>query len=89
MLATAFAKQTDIIVIDEAMTNLDLKIKRYIMNQIRLLSSDKVVIIVSHDPFVLERCDNVYLLDKGKMIGSGNWNDIVKEHRILSHIIPE
>jgi len=89
MLSTCFAKQTDIIVIDEAMTNLDLKIKAYILDQIRLLSSNKVVIIVSHDSFVLERCDKVYLLDKGQIIGSGHWNEIVKENSILSHIIPE
>ena len=89
MLSTCFAKQTDIIVIDEAMTNLDLKIKAYILDQIRLLSSNKVVIIVSHDPFVLERCDKVYLLDKGQIIDSGHWNEIVKENSILSHIIPE
>ena len=72
MLSTALAKQSDVIVIDEAMTNLDLEIKTYILDQIQLLSSDKVVIIVSHDPFVLVRCNKVYLLDKGEMIGCGH-----------------
>jgi ATP-binding cassette, subfamily B, bacterial PglK len=48
----------DILLLDEFTSALDLRIKSEILKQLELIKKDKIIIISTHDPKVLEICDH-------------------------------
>jgi len=59
VLARAFIKETDIILLDEPTAHLDSKTKTNVLDVIDLLFKGKTLIIASHDPQVIARMDRV------------------------------
>ncbi len=58
---------SDILLLDEPTTGLDLNMYRWIVSQIDRLARDgRGILIATHDPrILLDVCDRVYLFDKG------------------------
>jgi ATP-binding cassette subfamily B protein len=59
---------TPIILLDEPTASLDNDTKKYIMDILRDLLVGRTVIIVSHDPLVLEYANRIVKLEKGKIV---------------------
>lgn len=69
-IARSLYNEADILVFDEFTSALDRKTEEQILKDIRLISKDKIIILVSHSDSVLEYCDKVLdLSDKKKNIG--------------------
>lgn len=69
-LARALIKDAPIILADEPTASLDEDNARNIMEHLRNISkeSQKTLIIVSHDPAIMEQIDNKLVLERGKII---------------------
>jgi len=59
VLARAFIKEADIILLDEPTAHLDSKTKTNVLDVIDLLFKGKTLIVASHDPQVIARMDRV------------------------------
>ena len=64
-IARALYSNPDILVLDEATSALDNKTESKIMDEIYSLNKDKTLIIVAHRLSTVERCENIYRLEKG------------------------
>ena len=74
LITRALIQNTDFIIMDEPVSNLDLKNQRYIMGKIREVSRkyDKTMIMSLHDPNLIRKyCDRAILLKQGEVIESG------------------
>jgi iron complex transport system ATP-binding protein len=74
LITRALIQNTDFIVMDEPVSNLDLKNQRYIMDKIREVSRkySKTMIMSLHDPNLIRKyCDRAILLKQGEIIGEG------------------
>lgn len=73
-LAMMLAQQSPIMLLDEPTTYLDLRAQFDMLALLKELVSDgRTVLIVLHDlALALEYCDNVVLMDSGRIITSGN-----------------
>jgi ABC-type lipoprotein export system ATPase subunit len=68
-LARALVKNPDIILADEPTGNLDLKTGKIVLDKLKELSSDHLVIVVSHDRLFAESyADRIIELKDGKII---------------------
>lgn len=79
-LAMVVAQDTDYIMLDEPLNNLDMKHSVQIMKTLRKLSDElgKTVIIVLHDiNFASHYSDHIIALKQGKVIHSGTTEDII------------
>lgn len=70
--------KADIIVLDEITASLDVESERRILEQIDFIFKNKTVIFITHRKEVLEKMDNIFVFDRGKIVASG-------KHEVLLH----
>lgn len=66
-IARAIYKNPKILILDEATSALDLDTKSRIMELVYNLDKNITVIIVTHRPSTVSKCDKVYLIKDGKI----------------------
>ncbi len=76
-IARALYHEREILVLDEATSALDNETEKLISESIRALSGTKTMIIIAHRLSTVEHCDRVYEMDKGRIIKSGSYQEIV------------
>jgi cobalt/nickel transport system ATP-binding protein len=80
-IATVLAMQPQVILYDEPSANLDLKARRRLITFLQ--ASQETIMVSSHDlELILEVCDRVILLDRGRVIADGIPQEIMQD-RIL------
>lgn len=82
-LATLLSMNPRLILCDEPTANLDNRNRRKVINLIQKMS--QTLFISSHDlEFLLETCEEVILLDAGKVIASGPIREIMSNDPLMS-----
>jgi ABC-type multidrug transport system fused ATPase/permease subunit len=76
-IARALYHEREILVLDEATSALDNETEGLISEAIKSLAGTKTLIIIAHRLSTVEHCDRVYLLEKGRLIKSGSYQEVV------------
>ena len=79
-IARALYHNPEVLVMDEATSALDGVTEREITRDIEQLSGSKTLIIIAHRLTTVERCDMLYLLEKGRITGSGTYSDLARNN---------
>ena len=77
-IARELYKDAELLILDEATSALDTETERHIKNNIDLLQGQTTLIIIAHRLSTIKNVDIIYLLDKGKIIASGNFDSLIK-----------
>lgn len=77
-IARAILKKPDILILDEATSNLDSITERAIEKTINEYSKGMTTIIIAHRLSTIMRCNNIYIMEKGRIIESGNHDQLLK-----------
>ncbi|EKD92367.1 MAG: hypothetical protein ACD_29C00042G0001 [uncultured bacterium] len=83
-LARALYYEREIIIMDEATSSLDHETEAEVINSIKRLHGVKTLIVIAHRLSTIQYCDVVYKLDKGKIIATGSFDDVVENKKPLS-----
>ena len=83
-LARAFYQNKEIIVLDEATASLDGIAEKHIIDQLKILSKTKTIIMVTHNVKLCKQADMIYLLEKGHIRNHGNYEEIKKDELFLN-----
>ncbi len=70
-LAVNLVAEKDVYVFDEATSNIDVESEAIIMRNIKALSKDKSVIVISHRLANVVPADNIYFMENGEVKESG------------------
>lgn len=76
-IARAMLKKPDILILDEATSNLDTVTEKAIQETIDEYSEDMTTIIIAHRLSTIRQCDKIYVMDKGQMIESGTHEELL------------
>ncbi len=76
-IARALYHEREILVLDEATAALDQETESLVTDAIRSLSGTKTMIIIAHRLSTLEHCDRLYVLEQGKIVKSGSYQEVV------------
>ncbi len=76
-LARALLSSAQVFIFDEATSNIDTESEAYIMDVIRNLSKDKIVIVISHRLFNTVEADKLYVINQGHLIESGKHDELL------------
>jgi ATP-binding cassette subfamily B protein len=76
-IARALLKKPDILVMDEATSNLDSITEKAIEKTINELSGNITTIIIAHRLSTIMRCDKIYVMEQGKFIEQGTHNELL------------
>ena len=77
-IARAILKKPDILILDEATSNLDSITERAIENTIEEYSKGMTTIIIAHRLSTIKRCDTIYVMEKGKILEEGNHEELLE-----------
>jgi len=78
-IARAMLKKPDILILDEATSNLDAITERALDRTINEFSKDVTTIFIAHRLSTIKNCDRIYVLEKGRIIESGNHTELVEK----------
>jgi ABC-type multidrug transport system fused ATPase/permease subunit len=70
-IARALYKQAKLLVFDEATSALDNETEAAVMASIGSLHRDLTILIIAHRLSTVEKCDQIYRLDGGRLVGRG------------------
>ncbi|MEN8904470.1 MAG: peptidase domain-containing ABC transporter [Clostridiales bacterium] len=76
-LARALMSNPDILILDEATSNLDTKTESAIINAVFNILKDKTSIVIAHRLNTISRCDKIIVLDRGKVIEAGSHDELL------------
>jgi ATP-binding cassette subfamily B protein len=78
-IARAILKKPDILIMDEATSNLDSITEKAIERTVNEFSNGISTIIIAHRLSTIMRCDKIYVMDKGVIVESGSHSELVKK----------
>lgn len=76
-IARALYHERDILVLDEATAALDNETESLITEAIESLSGKKTMITIAHRLTTVKNCDRIYVMEKGRVVKSGTYGEIV------------
>lgn len=82
-IARALYHEREILILDEATAALDNETESLVTEAIKSLSGTKTMIIIAHRLTTIEHCDRVYLMDKGRVVKSGSYQEVVLNDNLL------
>ncbi|MCZ2723151.1 ABC transporter ATP-binding protein [Marinomonas sp. 15G1-11] len=77
-LARGLFTPANLLVLDNVLSAVDNDTERFLLDQIFNHAQAKSCLIVSHRQAVLERVDNILLLEKGEIIATGSHEELLK-----------
>lgn len=85
-LARLFLKNPEILIFDEATSNLDEENQALITESIRELGKNKLNIVVAHRVSTFRYADEIYYLEKGRIVDFGTHEDLLKRCEAYAEI---
>ena len=76
-IARAFLKKSKIILLDEATSSLDSATEEKIQQAIEELIYNKTTIVIAHRLSTILNSDNIYVMEKGKILDSGKHSELL------------
>jgi ABC-type multidrug transport system fused ATPase/permease subunit len=79
-IARALYSDPALLILDEATSALDNQTERQIVDSILALSPAKTIVIIAHRLSSVRLCDRVYLMNSGRVIDFGSFDEIAVRH---------
>ena len=87
-LARALLGNPEILILDEATSNLDTVSEKLIKQTIDKLQSGKMtIIIIAHRLSTIIDCDNIFVMDGGRVVQQGNHNKLKNEEGLYQNLL--
>ena len=84
-IARAFLKDSRIILLDEATSSLDSETEEKIQKALDKLIINKTTIVIAHRLSTILNSDNIYVVDKGRIVDHGKHDDLLKNSKIYKN----
>ncbi|WP_315968938.1 ABC transporter ATP-binding protein [Prochlorococcus marinus] len=86
-IARAFYRQSKFLVLDEATSALDNRTEAEVMDAIEIIGRRCTIITIAHRLSTIERSDCIYEFKNGKIIASGNYQQLLKKSKTFSEMV--
>ena len=82
-IARAIYNKPLILILDEATSALDIDNENKILDEIYENKKDKTILIISHRNNTVKNCDMIYVMENGRIVDNGKFNDVMKRNSFL------
>lgn len=86
-IARALLKSSPILILDEAVSNLDTENEKEIQESIRISSSRKTTIIVAHRLSTIRSADKIVVLKSGHVVQTGTYKELAQVQGLFRELI--
>src|SRR5690606_34094433 len=88
-IARALYRKPQVLIFDEATSALDNKTEQAFYNALAAEAKQKTVILVSHRLSTVRNCDVLFMLDQGKVIAEGTYDELEATSPRFRHFVSE
>ena len=78
-IARAFVADPKILILDEATSNIDTRTEKAIQDAMQMVMKDRTSIIIAHRLSTIRDADIIVVMDKGKIVESGNHDSLLAQ----------
>lgn len=78
-LARAILHESDVYIFDEATNNVDKNSEEIILDMMKQLAEDKIVILITHRLAHCKKSNQTFVMEKGKLVQQGSYNELLKQ----------
>jgi len=86
-LARAIIRKPEILILDEATSSLDTKSERLIQRSIEKIALETTIIVIAHRLSTIMKADQIYVLDKGKIVEQGNYQGLIDNNSLFKQMV--
>ena len=86
-LARAIYANPGLLILDEATSALDAETEAAVSDSLRTLHGKCTTIVIAHRLTTVQNVDTVFVFDKGQIVASGNFNDLVATNDIVARFV--
>jgi ATP-binding cassette subfamily C protein len=86
-LARAIYANPGLLVLDEATSALDAETEAAVSDSLRTLHGKCTTIVIAHRLSTIQNVDTVFVFDKGEIVASGMFNDLVATNDIVARFV--
>ena len=80
-IARALYHDPQVLVLDEATSALDNVTEESVFKAIKYIMGQKTVLMIAHRISTVQACDEIFVINKGQIASSGNYNDLLDSSR--------
>jgi subfamily B ATP-binding cassette protein MsbA len=84
-IARAMMKKSSIILLDEATSSLDSETESKIQDALNILTKNKTTIVIAHRLSTILNSNNIYVIDKGKIIANGSHKTLIAKSELYKN----
>jgi len=77
-IARALYHKPQVLILDEATSALDNQTEKAVMDAINNLNKNITIILIAHRLNTVKKCDNIFLLEKGKLKNEGTFEELIQ-----------
>lgn len=77
-IARALVKNAPVVVLDEPTSSLDALSEQYVLQGLEQLTARSTVLVIAHRLSTLRRADRIYVLERGRVVDSGTFEELAK-----------
>ena len=85
-IARALITNPGVLIFDEATSSLDYESERVIYENLNHIRKERTVILIAHRLSVMRTCDMVIVIDKGKVVETGNHDTLIREEGLYAYL---
>jgi ABC-type multidrug transport system fused ATPase/permease subunit len=86
-LARAVLRKPDILILDEATSNLDTESERLIQQAIENIAKRTTIIAIAHRLSTIINTDYIYVLENGRIVEEGTYGQLVKKNGLFNQMV--
>ena len=80
-IARALYHKAEVLVFDEATSSLDGITEKMIMQAVHKFSDKKTIIMIAHRLKTVEKCDQIFFIDEGKVADQGTFQELIEKNK--------
>ncbi|MFW5996467.1 MAG: ABC transporter ATP-binding protein [Verrucomicrobiota bacterium] len=80
-IARALYHNPDVLVMDEATSNLDSGTEKAIVESVNELKGNRTIIMIAHRLTTVKDCDTLYFLREGRLEAQGTYEELYRDHQ--------